>query len=65
MSDEYQPAWEWKRRALLAEKRLADALDCLGKMADGMPEPWGMVAKAAYLGCGGTDRSADRVKGEL
>lgn len=60
VSDEYQPAWEWKRRAQVAEKRLADALDCLSKMADRMPEPWGMVAKAAYLGCGGQGGASEQ-----
>lgn len=54
-NEPYLHPWEWRDRAIRAEKQASDALDCLRKMADckSIPEPWRSVAQCAYLGCGG------------
>lgn len=39
-----------------------NAMDCLRKLADGLPEPWSEVARCGYIGCGGENhwRGADQ-----
>lgn len=57
MTDEYLPAWQWKERALRAEKQAKAAMECLKLMGDSkdVPEPWRMVIQCAYTGCGGVN----------
>lgn len=62
MNGDYIPAQVWRDRALFAEKRAADAMDCLKKMGDckDIPEPWRTVVQCAYIGCGGVNHWVDR-----
>jgi len=36
-----------------ARIQAGNAMDCLRKMADKLPEPWNWVARCGYVGCGG------------
>lgn len=41
------------------------AMDCLRKLADGLPDPvWRMVARCGYIGCGGKDLWRDELPQE-
>ena len=57
VSDDYVPAWQWKERALRAEKQAADAMSCMKKMGDckDIPAPWRSVIQCGYIGCGGVN----------